>query len=62
MNKKCGDSTAKVKCRCSQLLREIEGHDGFINSVCFDQEGKKFNTADSGIIRDQSCQLVFSHL
>ena len=25
----------------SQLLREIEGHDGFINSICFDKEGKK---------------------
>ena len=23
-----------------QLLREIEGHSGFINSVCFDEEGK----------------------
>ncbi|CAH3016658.1 unnamed protein product [Porites evermanni] len=30
-----------------KLLREIEGHSGFINSVCFDEEGAKMFTADS---------------
>lgn len=34
-----------------KLLREIEGHDGFINSVCFDEEGAKMFSADSnGIV------------
>ena len=26
----------------SQLLREMEGHDGFINSICFDEKGKNY--------------------
>ncbi|XP_015754781.1 PREDICTED: jouberin-like, partial [Acropora digitifera] len=30
-----------------KLLREIEGHDGFINSICFDKEGAKMFSADS---------------
>ena len=30
----------KVIYHSLQLLREIEGHSGFINSVCFDEEGK----------------------
>jgi len=34
-----------------KLLREIEGHDGFINSICFDEEGAKMFSADSnGIV------------
>lgn len=30
-----------------KLLREIEGHSGFINSICFDQDGAKMFSADS---------------
>ncbi|XP_074516340.1 jouberin [Sebastes fasciatus] len=30
-----------------QLLQEFEGHDGFINSVCFDFEGRRMFSADN---------------
>lgn len=33
---------------CSQLLQELEGHSGFVNSLAFDSEGRKLYSGDSG--------------
>lgn len=33
-----------------QLLQEFEGHNSFINTICFDSEGKTFTRLDLLII------------